>query len=395
MRILITGMGLITSIGNNVEENLTSLINGKSGITPVEGIENMRRPFLGGQVKLTSNQLKEILGVQDVNDLHRSTILGLMAAKEAWGKRVDDPAIRTGVINGTTVGGINLSDYVLDAFKKNDPNEKINYSYTHDKTFGSDFISNQLNITGYKATISTACSSAANSIMLGARLIRANVLDRVLVGGSEAITNYIMNGFDSLMLYSHQKCKPFDENRNGLNLGEAGCFMVLESEKSMEHTRSKKIAELIGWGNACDAFHQTASSPTGEGAVLAIQQALSIANISATEIDYANMHGTGTPNNDLSESAAVQTIFNNKVPPFSSTKSYIGHTLAAAGGVEAIYSVLAIQHNMIFPNLNYEHPMKEYDFHPETKLITDRPIKKVLSNSFGFGGNCTELIFSE
>lgn len=395
MRILITGMGLVTSIGNNVEENLTSLINGKCGITPVEGIENMRRPFLGGQVKLTSNQLKETLGIQDVKDLHRSTILGLMAAKEAWGERVDDPTIRTGVINGTTVGGINLSDHVLDIFKKQAPTEKIDYLYTHDKTFGSDFISNQLNISGYKATISTACSSAANSIMLGARLIRANILDRVLVGGSEAITNYIMNGFDSLMLYSYEKCKPFDETRNGLNLGEAGCYMVLESEKSAENTKSKKIAELIGWGNACDAFHQTASSPTGEGAVLAIHQALAIANISATEIDYVNVHGTGTPNNDLSESAAMKTIFNNKVPPFSSTKSYIGHTLAAAGGVEAIYSVLAIKNNMIFPNLNYEHPMKEYDFHPESKLIKDRPIKKALSNSFGFGGNCTELIFSE
>lgn len=395
MRILISGMGLITSIGNNVEENLTSLINGRCGITTVEGIGNMRKPFFGGQVKLTSNQLKETLGVQDVNDLHRSTILGLMAAKEAWGNSVDDPAIRTGVINGTTVGGINLSDFVLDIFKKKDPTETIDYLYTHDNTFGTYFISNQLNISGYKATISTACSSAANSIMLGARLIRANILDRVLVGGSEAITNYIMNGFDSLMLYSEQKCRPFDETRNGLNLGEAGCFMVLESEKSMEFSRSKKIAELIGWGNACDAFHQTASSPTGEGAVLAIQQALAIANIPATEIDYINTHGTGTPNNDLSESAAMKTIFNNKVPPFSSTKSYIGHTLAAAGGVEAIYSVLALKNNLIFPNLNYEHPMKEYDFHPESKLIKHLPIQKVLSSSFGFGGNCTELIFSE
>lgn len=394
MRIFITGMGLVTSIGNNVEENLASLIKSKCGITSVEGVKEMRRPFIGGQIKLTNTELKEKLGVSHIEGLHRSTLLGLMAAKEAWGNRKDESEIRSGVIYGTTVGGINLSDFVLNAFKENNPSEHIDYLLTHDHTFGTDFISSQLGITGYKSTISTACSSAANSIMLGARLIRANILDRVLVGGAEALTNYIMNGFDSLMLYDDRKCRPFDETRNGLNLGEAGCFMVIESEKSASYHSSDKLCELVGWGNACDAYHQTASSPEGEGAVLAMKQAFAMAKIKPEEIDYINTHGTGTTNNDLSESAAMKTIFNNQVPPFSSTKSYIGHTLAAAGGVEAIYSVLAIQHNLIFPNLNYQQPMKEFDFHPEAELISNRKIKNVLSNSFGFGGNCTELIFS-
>lgn len=395
MKILITGMGVVSSIGNNVEENLLSLLNSKGGITAIEGINNMRKPFLGGQVKLTNKNLKVILGVSEFKDLHRATLLGLMAAKEAWADRKMDSTIRTGVINGTTIGGINLNDSVLNTFKKSDATEKIDYLKTHDYSFGTDFISSQLGISGYKSTISTACSSAANSILVGARLIRANILDRVLVGGSEAITSYILNGFDSLMLYDNEKCKPFDENRKGLNLGEAGCFLVIESEKSAAHTKQEKIAELIGWGNACDAFHQTASSPKGVGAVLAIGQALKMANLKPSSIDYINTHGTGTPNNDLSELAAMKTVFENNIPPFSSTKSFIGHSLAAGGGVEAIYSVLAIKNNLIFPNLNYEQPMKEFDFRPEIKLIQDRPIKKVLSNSFGFGGNCTELIFSE
>jgi 3-oxoacyl-(acyl-carrier-protein) synthase len=393
MKIFVTGMGLISSIGNNVEENLRSLKNSEGGINLVEGIPEMRKPFLGGQVKMDHQELLALSG-GSLQEVHRSTLLGLIAAKEAWGNRKMDPAIRTGVIYGTTIGGINLNEFVLDAFKRNDPTIKVDYKYTHDHSFGTDFISSQLGIEGYKSTISTACSSAANSIMLGARLIRANILDRVLVGGAEAITNYILNGFDSLMLYDEERCRPFDETRKGLNLGEAGCFMVIENERSLTHTQQEKIAELTGWGNACDAFHQTASSPTGHGAVLAMNKALKMAGLLPRDIDYINTHGTATPNNDLSESAAMHTVFGNAMPPFSSTKSFVGHTLAAAGGVEAIYSVLAIRNNLVFPNLNYKEPMKEFNFRPAIHL-QNKPIKNVLSSSFGFGGNCTELIFSE
>jgi len=395
MKIFITGMGLITAIGNNVEENLHSLVNGKGGISTVEGIPEIRKNFLGGQVKMLNSELSTLAGASEFKEVHRSTLLGLVAAKEAWGNRKMEKDIRTGVIYGTTIGGINLNEFVLNKFKENDPSIKVDYKHTHDYSFGTDFISSQLGIEGYKATISTACSSAANSILVGARLIKANILDRVLVGGAEAITNYILNGFDSLMLYDDERCKPFDENRKGLNLGEAGCFLVIESEKSLLKTKQKKLAELVGWGNACDAFHQTASSPTGHGAVLAMEQALKMANILPEQIDYINTHGTGTPNNDLSESTAMKTIFGNKMPPFNSTKSFTGHTLAAAGGVEAIYSILALRNNMVFANLNYSQPMKEFSFRPTTELISNISINKVLSSSFGFGGNCTELIFSE
>ncbi|HLG39712.1 MAG TPA: beta-ketoacyl-[acyl-carrier-protein] synthase family protein [Chitinophagaceae bacterium] len=395
MRICVTGMGIITSIGKNVEENLFSLSKAQGGITRIEGLKNIRKSFLGGQIKLTDAELKFQLKLSDNASAHRSTLLGLIAAKEAWGESMHRPKIRTGLIFGTTIGGININDNLFSKHSLIEPDAKFDYFIMHDDSFGTDFIADTIGITNFKATVSTACSTAANSIQLGARLIRANKLDRVLVGGGEAITNYTLNGFDSLMLYDQEVCRPFDENRKGLNLGEAGCFLLLESERCVSLSKRTIIAELNGWGNACDAYHQTASSPEGTGAVVAIKEALKIAQMTPESIDVINAHGTGTPNNDLSEMAAMSSVFDDKIPRFSSTKSYIGHTLAAAGGVEAIYSILSIKHGMIFPNLHFETPMKEFHRPPEHKLVVDKDLNVALSNSFGFGGNCTELIFSK
>ena len=155
------------------------------------------------------------------------------------------------------------------------------------------------------------------------------------------------------------------------------------------------MAELTGYGNACDAFHQTASSPEGNGAYLAMKKAIEASGISLEEIDYINVHGTGTQNNDLSEGKAMERIFGTKVPPFSSTKAFTGHTLGAAGGIEAVLSVLAIKHGLIYPNLNFIQPMKELPFKPVTQLMTHVNLRNVLSNSFGFGGNNTALIISK
>jgi len=154
------------------------------------------------------------------------------------------------------------------------------------------------------------------------------------------------------------------------------------------------LAYVKGYGNANDAHHQTASSEHGDGAVLAMKKALKVAGLSSTDIDYVNAHGTATPNNDLSEGRALLRIFGENVPEFSSTKAFTGHTLAAAGGVEAVYSVMALQNNIIYPNLNFKTPMKEFELLPETE-IKHKDLKTVLSNSFGFGGNCSTLIISK
>ena len=204
--------------------------------------------------------------------------------------------------------------------------------------------------------------------------------------------NYTLNGFDSLQLYSKDRNRPFDKDRDGLNLGEGAGFLVLENEKSLRSSGGVKLAELIGWGNACDAYHQTASSPKGTGAELALMEAIEIANIGLDEIDVINTHGTGTANNDKSESAYLKRCF-GEVPPFSSTKSYVGHTLAAAGGIEAVYAILSIQEKVIFPNLNFTTPIEETGLIPVYETTKAPDIETILSSSYGFGGNCTQLLF--
>jgi 3-oxoacyl-[acyl-carrier-protein] synthase-1 len=181
----------------------------------------------------------------------------------------------------------------------------------------------------------------------------------------------------------------------GLNLGEGAGFLVLENEQSLSVTRNTPLCLLSGWNNATDAFHQTASSANGKGAYLAMINALTKANIIPEKINYINAHGTGTGNNDLSESIALKTVFGDNIPPFSSTKGFTGHTLAAAGAIEAVYCVQAIQSQAILPNLNFSTPMTETGMVPETIFRSDVQVENVLSNSFGFGGNCTCLIFSK
>jgi 3-oxoacyl-(acyl-carrier-protein) synthase len=170
--------------------------------------------------------------------------------------------------------------------------------------------------------------------------------------------------------------------------------LLLENEKSIDFSGNETICCLNGWANAADAYHQTASSPDGKGATLAIQKAIELSGLSALDISYINAHGTGTKNNDLSESVALLNIFGDNMPDFSSTKPYTGHTLAAAGGIEAVFSILAIQKAVIFPNLNYRSAMEETGLIPVTEFQSDQPVTSVLSNSFGFGGNNSSLVFS-
>ena len=229
--------------------------------------------------------------------------------------------------------------------------------------------------------------------MLGAQLIKNKIVDRVICGGAEVLSKFTINGFNALMILDTQHCRPFDATRKGLNLGEGAAYVVLESEAEAQRARRKPFAELLGYANANDAFHQTASSPDGMGAYQAMYGALKSGGINPNEIDYINAHGTATENNDLSEGLAMQKLFDGKVPTFSSTKSYTGHTLAAAGSVEAVFCLMSMKHGFIFPNLNYKVPMEELSIRPEVVLQKGKNLKYVLSNSFGFGGNTSSLLF--
>ena len=432
-RVFVTGIGIVSAIGNNVEETLNSIYSLKSGIGEITHLNTFHKGKLpAAEVKYSDNELLEMVRLSKFQkpgksiQFTRTALLGMLAAKEALASSKIDPNktgdMPTGLISANSVGGMDKSEIFYSAFAKASADEsefltahppapsqregegkeperefkkeRLKDIITHECADSTEKIAGYLNIKDYITTISTACSSSANSIMFGARLIKNNFLDRAIVGGTDSLTKFTLNGFNTLMIIDKDKCKPFDENRNGLTLGEGAGFLVLESEKAVALGNKEVLCELKGWGNTCDAYHQTASSPEGYGAYLAMKKTIDMSGLSPGDIDYINAHGTGTDNNDLSEGKAIEKLFSSKIPKISSTKSFTGHTLGATGGIEAVLCVLAIKHKIIFPNLNFSQQMKELSFSPVTKLLKNVEIKNILSNSFGFGGNNTSLIFS-
>jgi len=393
-KVGITGMGIISAIGDTVEENLRSLVELKPGISRIENLDTVHKDAIRvGEIKKTNIYLAKYLNLEENNNFTRTAMLGVMAARQAVENAgiTDISEWKTGLVSATSVGGMDTTEQYFTEYLDNEAVRR--YILSHDPGDSTHKIADALGIHGFITTISTACSSAANAIMLGARLILSGELDRVVVGGTDALAKFTINGFKTLMILSDEENTPFDRDRKGLNLGEAAAYLVLESEKAIATGNKKVLAYLSGFGNANDAYHQTASSENGEGATLAMQKALQVAGLGPGEIDYINVHGTATGNNDLSEGRALINIFGDRVPQFSSTKPFTGHTLAAAGAIEAVYSILSLQQAMIWPNLNFRSPMPEFDLVPETSL-QKKEIRHVLSNSFGFGGNCSTLIFS-
>ncbi len=394
-KVVITGLGIISAIGNNVPEALDSLLSERSGIGEITHLDTLLKgKFPLAEVKKTTEELLAITGHPGEKNLTRTALLGMIAAKEAISSAGFTPTGRTALISATTVGGMDRSENFFKEFLGDNSKGRLIDIVNHDCGDSTDRIAEFTGISGFRTTISTACSSAANAIMFGAALINAGIADRVVAGGTDSVTRFTLNGFNTLMILDKNKCRPFDDTRAGLTLGEGAAFVVLEAEEAVLSEGRNILAVLSGYGNANDAYHQTASSPEGTGATLAMQAALSLAGITPGEISYINVHGTGTQNNDLSEGVAIEKVFGTAAPPFSSTKAFTGHTLGAAGSVEAVISILAIRNNVIFPNLHFTEKMKELNITPETKMTRNADLKYVLSNSFGFGGNNATLIFS-
>ncbi len=394
--VAITGMGIISAIGNNVAENFQSLVKGKKGISRISKIDTIHKDeIMVGEIDYTNSELEQILKLSPDNNYSRTGLLGAIAAKEAVVNSgiKDINAYKTGLISATSVGGMDMTEkFYYDYFKSD---TYLKYIEAHNAGDSTQKIADQLGINkSLVTTISTACSSAANAIMLGARLIKSGKLDRVIVGGTDCMSKFTINGFKTLMILSDTYNTPFDENRKGLNLGEAAAFLVLESDAVIKAKNKTVLGYVKGYGNANDAFHQTASSDHGDGATLAMEKALKVAGLDNKDIDYINAHGTATGNNDLSEGRAIIRVFGENTPEFSSTKAYTGHTLAAAGAIEAVYSVLALQNNVIYPNLNFKTQMKEFNITPQL-VLKEKELQTVMSNSFGFGGNCSTVIFSK
>ena len=394
-KICITGSGVVSAIGIGRQETLASLQAGRSGIAPVRYLQTGDGGFLLGEVKATDAELKARLGLASDAVISRTSLLGILALQEALseaGLRPSDCRSMP-LVSGTTVGGMDCTERFYRDFLSP---EHLHDAYIaiHDCGASTDAIAAYFGGFSFATTLSTACSSAANAIILGANLIKAGRAERVAVGGSESLSNFHLNGFNSLMIVDRASCRPFDRTRAGLNLGEGAGFLILESETSVRQRGVRPLAVLSGYGNACDAFHQTASSENGEGPFRAMCQALEMAGIDPSAVGYINAHGTGTPNNDASESAAIRRVFGPDLPPVSSTKGFTGHTTSASGSIEAVFCLLAMQHGFLPANLNWREA-DEACIRPLAQMQEGVRPGHVLCNAFGFGGNDSSLLLSQ
>jgi len=394
--VYVAGAGVVSAIGNNAANCLLSLENSEAGIGAITSLETTHKNILPvAAVKLDNRELAAATGLSQT--VSRTALLAMMAAKEAWNDAgiAQFAGLRTGFISANSVGGMDKTESFFSAFLNNRNSGRLKDVVHHECGAVTELVADGLGIKNYVTTISTACSSSANSIFFGARLIKHNLLDVVVAGGADALTKFTLNGFNTLQILDKAFCQPFDENRRGLNLGEGAGYLVLVSEKVAARMKEKLYCRLSGYSNANDAHHQTASSPEGAGSYAAMKGALAMSGLQTNDISYINLHGTGTYNNDISEGTAIQRLFDPHYPKMSSTKAFTGHTLGASGGIEAVFSALAIKHGLIYPNLRLQTPMQALPFVPEKTFQKGVTVDHVLSNSFGFGGNCSSLIFSK
>ncbi len=388
-RIVITGSGIVSAIGIGKQETLESLLREQSGIGLMRHLQSVHHLPVG-EVRLTNEEIRKRF-IFD-KPASRSALLGILAAREAIEEAGVNAALlaKSALISGTTVGGMETTERDYLNWEHNQHLETI---ALHDAGSTTATIVAALGRVAFSTTISTACSSALNAIISGANMLLTGDAECVIAGGTECLSKFHLNGFNALMILDHEPCRPFDDTRAGLNLGEGAAYVVLETEEHALQRGAKILAYVSGYANACDAYHQTASSEDGEGAYLAMTGALRMAGLEPAAIDYVNAHGTATPNNDQSESNALKRVFGEQMPAVSSTKSLTGHTTSASGSVETVICLLCMQYGFVPANVNFHTPMSNGIVpvtHNEQKQLTH-----VMCNSFAFGGNDSCLILSQ
>lgn len=393
--VFVADSGMISALGNSVQENWNRILQQKDGLSKPNILQTIHHELSVGEIKFTNQELAKMLDLKGTG-YSRTTMLGMYAMRECL---QDIPkeiyqAKDVAFINATSVGGMSDVENIYDSMIGDyTSDEVVSYIDSLDCADCTMRITDYFGFKGMQATISTACSSSANAILLGARMIKQGEVSMAICGGTDALTRFTLNGFNALKNVDKNPCKPFDEHRNGLNLGEAAAYILLVNEEMFGRLNIKPIGIFSGYGNTNEAHHPTAPSPDGKGALLTMQEALKDAGISAKDIGYINAHGTATQGNDLSEGNAIKSLFDNSIA-FSSTKSYTGHTLAASGAVEAIFTCLALQHNLVPPNIHFKEPMTETGLKPVINTIT-KPLQYAISNSFAFGGNNVSLVFKK
>lgn len=386
----ITDATLTTALGGGLQEHLAALQAGRCGLTQ-EPFEDVDLPGWIGRVGgLEQAALPAALREYDCRNnrlawsaLQRDGFAeAVQAARSRWG------AHRVAVLLGTSTSGILETER---AFAQRGPDGALppdfRYAQTHSTASLARFVSEALGVSGPAWVVSTACSSSAKVFADAARMIEAGWIDAAVVGGVDTLCLTTLYGFHSLQLFQADICRPWDAHRAGVSLGEGAAFALLQREPATGHA---PLAALLGTGESSDAHHMSSPHPEGALAAAAMRQALAAADLAPGDIDYVNLHGTGTPSNDAAEDSAVQAVFGSGVP-CSSTKGATGHTLGAAGGVEAVISLIALRHGLAPGGLNVRErdPALGVNY-----LLANRPanLRHVLTNSFGFGGSNASLV---
>ena len=396
-KVFVTGAGIISALGIGKEATFQALLQGESGTGRISHLNTEHEEFPVGEVAMTNSDMSRMLDVGYPVDQLRTVLMGIVAAREAVGSAglMKHHLAGAAFISGTTVGGMDKTERhfktVFDANTETEDSCELKYN---DCGYSTELIADHIGKFKMVTTTSTACSSAANAIILGANMIKAGIIDIAVVGGSEALTKFHLNGFNTLMILDKENCRPFDRDRAGINLGEGAAYIVLESDVSAKARGADVLCELSGYANTCDAYHQTASSENGEGAYLSLRKAMDMANLRPCDIDYINAHGTGTPNNDETELAAMERIWDGRLPDFSSTKAFTGHTTSASGAIEAVICLLTIERGFLPRNLGWKNPITHAGIPVIDKISADG-VNNVINNSFGFGGNDSTLVFSK
>ncbi len=406
-RVVVTGVGAVTPLGNDVATSWSNLIQGKSGIGPLTRLNPDDFPAkVAGEVK--DFQPEKYINPKDVRKMDRFTHYAIAAALEAVEDAQlvidEDNAHRVGVWIGSGIGGIETIE--------NQHKNFLERGYRRVSPFFvpmliPDMAAGQVSILlgakGINSCTVTACATGTNSIGDAFKAIQRGDADVMVTGGTEApITNMAMAGFSSARALSTNPdpktaSRPFDKNRDGFVIAEGAGIVILEELEHALKRGAKIYAEVVGYGMTGDAYHITAPAPEGEGGARAMQMALDDAGMRPEEIEYINAHGTSTEYNDKFETAAIKKVFGEHAYqiPVSSTKSMTGHLLGASGAVEAIFSVLAIKESVIPPTINLETPDPDCDLDYVPNEARRQPVRAVLINSFGFGGHNATLIFKK
>jgi 3-oxoacyl-[acyl-carrier-protein] synthase II len=391
--VVVSGLGIVSPYGLGIKTFWSGLAAGACAIKPVTVIDTE-----GFRSRIAAEIPADVVATLGSSRRRsRADRLALAAAREALtdaglqGRERAEAGLFIGAVGGGMLEG---EDWYWDEGRRGVISPRMRalrsiLPYSHAETLGW-----RLGLTGPKETIVMACASGAASIALGADLVRAGMIPAAVVGGVDALTHICFMGFNALKLLDPSPCRPFDRERRGMSIGEAAAFFVLEDAERCRARGGRVHARLAGYGMTTDAHHVTAPHPEGEGMIQAMRQALEDAGRPATAVGYVNAHGTGTLQNDRAEALALRSVFGEGGVLLSSTKSLVGHTMAAAGSVEAMATVLALQHGLLPPTANLEHPDPEVAFDCLPGAARPAEIEAALSNSFGFGGQNVSLVFT-